>query len=166
MMSVSDLVNWFTGGSHQYHDLFHCMSQDRIWIATTIILDLAVAGGYIVIAAQWGKQEKAVRPSPSKTALGRLKKIFIFCGLCGYIFIPVKMFWPAWRLYDIFLAVLVYYTWRYALGAADIKAIYRELQRSERLETELNLSHSERALLETRVREPQFRIGICQRVAS
>src|SRR5258708_470397 len=93
---ISNLIDWFSGGANQYHDLAHCMRHDRFWIAVTVVLDVAVACGYVVIAAHWRKTEKSIENSPSKQALGRLKKIFIFCGICGYIFIPIKMVWPAW----------------------------------------------------------------------
>ncbi|HZK79412.1 MAG TPA: PAS domain-containing protein, partial [Humisphaera sp.] len=88
----------------------------------------------------------------AKTAMGRLKKIFIFCGICGYIFIPIKMFWPAWRLYDMFVAVLVYFTWRYALRAADLKLIYQELHDAGQLANDLQESRADRELLEARVK--------------
>jgi signal transduction histidine kinase len=47
------------------------------------------------------------------------------------------LFWPAWRLYDAFLAVLVYYTWRYALQARNLAVVYSELGRTERLTADL-----------------------------
>ena len=42
------------------------------------------------------------------------------------MFIPIKMVWPAWRLYDIVMVVLGYYTWRCAV-ARDLKVVYTEL---------------------------------------
>ncbi len=152
-MSISTLLDWFSGGSSPYHNLSHCMRHDTFWIATTVSLDLAVAVGYVFIATQWRRQEKALQPSPSKDALSRLKNIFLFCGLCGYVFIPVKMLWPAWRLYDIVMLALVYYTWRYALGATDLKSVYAALRRSELLGRDLEESNFHRDQLEARVRE-------------
>jgi signal transduction histidine kinase len=140
---IGDLVQWFAGGSRQYHDLAHCMRGDTLWIAITVILDLAVAAGYVVIAFHWGKNERMLPKSPAKTALGNMKNIFVFCGICGYIFIPVKMFWPAWRLYDITMAVLVYFTWRYAWNAKHLKVVYHELGRSRQLAEDLEKSREE-----------------------
>jgi PAS domain S-box-containing protein len=150
-MHLSNLLQWFSGGPNGYHDLVHCMAHDYFWIGLTVTLDIAIAAGYLVIAAHWRKNEKGLSESPSKTALGRLKKIFLFCGLCGYLFIPIKMFWPAWRLYDMFMLALAYLTWRYALGAADLKVIYSELGRSDRLAKDLAISRADRGLLEERV---------------
>jgi signal transduction histidine kinase len=72
-----------------------------------------------------------------------MRNIFLFCGICGYLFIPIKMVWPAWRLYDLFMAVLVYYTWRYAWGAKDLKVVYNELGRTTQLADELEKSRQE-----------------------
>ncbi len=136
-MGIHDLLDWFAGGSNRYMTLVHCMNHDVVWIAVTVFLDLAVALGYVLIALHWRRNERLLKQSPAKTALGNMKNIFVLCGLCGYIFIPVKMIWPAWRLYDGFLAVLVYFTWRYATRARDLKVVYNELGRSEQLASDL-----------------------------
>ena len=53
------------------------------------------------------------------------------------------MIWPAWRLYDLFMAALVYFTWRYAWNAKYLKVVYQELGRSKRLADELEKSQEE-----------------------
>ena len=142
-MTFGDVFAWFSGGRPGYMDLRHCMNHDTFWILITVVLDLAVAVGYVLIALHWRLNERALADSPAKSALGMMKNIFIFCGLCGYLFIPVKMFWPAWRLYDGFLAVLVYLTWRYALGAKELRVVYNELGRSARLALDLEQTREE-----------------------
>jgi signal transduction histidine kinase len=142
-MTLADVFHWFSGGRPGYMSLLHCMHGDTFWIAATVLLDLAVAGGYVMIALHWRLNERRLPDGPSKRALGSMKTIFIFCGLCGYVFIPVKMIWPAWRLYDLFLAVLVYYTWRYAWGARELKVVYNELGRSVQLAQELQESRAD-----------------------
>jgi len=136
-------LRWFSGGTTQYHDLVHCMMGDTFWITLTILLDLAVASGYAVIAVHWWKNQRNLPNTPARKALATMRNIFIFCAACGYIFIPVKMFWPAWRLYDIAMAALVYFTWKYALGAKSLKVIYNELGRSQRLQHDLEESREE-----------------------
>lgn len=133
---------WATGNG-KYHTLYHCMGQDKPWVAITVTLCLAVAAGYVLIAIHWWKNEKTLPASPARTALGTMRNIFAFCGLCGYVFIPIKMVWPAWRLYDFFLAVLVYYTWRYALGAKNLRVIYSAISRSNQLASDLAESREE-----------------------
>src|SRR5437764_937790 len=135
-MICASIFGWFTNDG-KYNTLFHCMSGDVLWVAITVALDLAVASGYIVIARHWWQNSRGLPDSPAKRALGTIRNIFVFCGICGYLFIPVKMFWPAWRLYDIVMAFLVYFTWKYALKAKDLKVVYNALDRSERLAAEL-----------------------------
>src|SRR5436305_9408592 len=72
-----------------------------------------------------------------------MRNIVNFCAACVYVFIPVKMFWPAWRLYDIVMAFLVYFTWKYAWGAKSLKVIYNELGRSQQLQHDLDESREQ-----------------------
>src|SRR5581483_64126 len=131
IMLASAFFRWFTGGDTQYHTLFQCMNHDRLWIAIT------VASGYSLIALHWWKNQKLLPDSQAKRALGTMRNIFVFCGICGYLFIPIKMFWPAWRLYDIVIVFLVYYTWRYAWNSSNLKVVYGELGRTQKLSDDL-----------------------------
>jgi len=142
-MWIRGFLNWFSGGPDGYMTLVHCMNHDYFWIWITVALDFAVAAGYVLIAKHWWENERLLRDSPAKSALQGMKNIFILCGICGYLFIPIKMFWPAWRLYDAFLAVLAYSTWRYALRSRELSVVYNELGRSERLAVELQESQEE-----------------------
>jgi signal transduction histidine kinase len=47
------------------------------------------------------------------------------------------MLWPAWRLYDIVMAFLVYFTWKYAWSSKDLRVVYNAIGRSEKLAAEL-----------------------------
>ena len=135
--------DWFAGNG-QYMRLADCMSHDYLWIWLTIGLDLTVAAGYMLIARHWWINERTLpRDLPARRALGTIRNIFLFCGLCGYIFIPIKMFWPAWRLYDLFMLALAYYTWRYAWRANDLKVIYTELGKGTELREELAATKEE-----------------------
>jgi signal transduction histidine kinase len=145
MDAVQSLIRWFAGGSTPYMTLYHCMSHDVPWIVITIVLDLSVAAGYSVIAYHWWKNQRYLPASPAKRALRNMRNIFLFCGICGYLFIPIKMFWPAWRLYDLFLVVLTYSTWKYAWNARELKVVYSELGRSIALQTALVHSREESA---------------------
>ena len=134
---------WFSGGEMQYHNLWHCMNRDTFWVASTVALDLTVAVGYAIIAYHWHTNERTLPASPARRALVTMRNIFTFCGVCGYLFIPIKLFWPAWRLYDLFMVGLVFYTWRYALNAKGLKVLYTAVGRSDQLETELSAAREE-----------------------
>ncbi len=119
------------------------MQGDTFWISVTILLDLMVAIGYVIIAYHWSRNERELPQSHARIALRTMRNIFVFCGICGYMFIPVKMFWPAWRLYDMVMVGLVFYTWRYALNAVNFKVIYTAIGRSGQLEEDLTRSQEE-----------------------
>lgn len=141
---LGPVLRWFSGGDdHPYHLLYQSMAEDRFWVTVTVALDLAVASGYVLIALHWWKNGRFLPPTPAKRALGNMRNIFVFSGICCYLLIPVKMFWPAWRLYDIVLAVLVYFTWRYVLRARDLKVIYSEIGRKQKLADELEKAREE-----------------------
>lgn len=135
-------LDWFAG-SGAYMNLVHCMGHDYLWIGITVALDFAVAAGYMLIAKHWWKNERSLPDIPARRALASMRNIFLFCGICGYLFIPIKMFWPAWRLYDLVMVALVYFTWRYALSSTSLKVIYAELGKGTRLAEELEATKEE-----------------------
>jgi len=144
MIVLSSVLDWFTGGvDHPYMRLTHCMNHDSLWIAITVGLDLAIGAGYAIIAMHWWQNARNLPDVPARRALSNIRNIFVFCAICGYTFIPIKMVWPAWRLYDLFLAVLVYFTWRYAWDAKDLKVVYRELGKTAQLTADLEKSKDE-----------------------
>src|SRR4051794_5373409 len=142
MSGWASLRDWFAGNG-RYTNLVHCMGHDTFWIVVTVALDFAVAAGYLLIALHWRKNQRYLDDSPAKHALGNMRNIFLFCGICGYLFIPVKMVWPAWRLYDIVMLALGYYTWRYAVRARGLKVVYNELGHSARLKQDLEESREQ-----------------------
>jgi signal transduction histidine kinase len=132
-MDNLDVISWLTGGPKGYTPLVHCMNGDVAWIVAMAALSVAVALGSLAIAASWRRSERMLKPGPARAALGRLRRALVWCGLCGYLVIPVAIFWPAWRLYDLLLLVLGLVLWRTALMSRDLAAVYRELARTERL---------------------------------
>ena len=123
--------------------LTHCMNGDAPWIALTVSLCAAVAVGYLIITLHWWRNQRMLADGPAKVALGTMRNIFTFCMLCGHAFIPIKMFWPAWRQFDGFLVVLVYSTWRYALSVGNFQVVYSQLKRSDELAVDLRQAREE-----------------------
>jgi signal transduction histidine kinase len=140
---VRSILDWCAGGDPGYCTLMSCMKHDMFWIGLTVFLDFAVTIGYGVIAWHWWKNERNLPMSPARRALATMRNIFAFCGVCGYLFIPVKLYWPAWRLYDLFMVVLVFYTWRYVFSAQGLKVVYTSLGRSNKLAADLAESREE-----------------------
>jgi len=133
---IRQFLAWCTGNG-RYMVLPHCMDHDTPWIIVTVTLDLSIALGYMFIAFHWWRNARHLPQVPGKSALANLRNMFIFCGICGYVFIPIKMVWPAWRLYDMFLAVLALITWRFVLGSRDLRVVYSAIGHTSRLAEEL-----------------------------
>jgi signal transduction histidine kinase len=143
MNHLVDVLRWFSGGENQYMRLYSCMKRDNFWIGLTVCLDFSIAIGYAIIALHWSRNARRLPDIPAKRVLATIRNIFLFCGICGYLFIPIKMVWPAWRLYDFTLMFLVYSTWRYVFSATNLKVVYTELGRTTALAAELQRSQQE-----------------------
>lgn len=141
---LNSLLRWFSGGSDfQYHNLIHCMDYDFINITLVILMCVGVFTGYMVIAYRWSKASNEVPDSEAKRALNDLKWIFLFCGVCGYLWVLLETVWPAWRLYMIFLAALNFVTWRYVIRVDSLDRIYRYLKNRDDLVKEIEAKQIE-----------------------
>ncbi len=113
------------------------MDHDYLTIALAVISCAGVFTGYWIIAWRWSQAARNAPQSEGKKALHDLKWIFIFCGICGYLWIILEMFWPAWRLYIFFLFALNIYTWRYVLRMQGLEEVYQYLRDRDRLVKQL-----------------------------
>ena len=136
--SAIELMRWFSGGDNQYMNLWHCMNHDALWVTIVIVLCSAIILGYLKIAFHWYTNLKTLSRSLAKSSLFNMVNIFLFCGICGYLFPIIKFWWPIWRLYAFFLAILTFFTWRYALNTPRLKVVYQEINKSTDLKSELD----------------------------
>lgn len=153
-LSFKDVINWL-GGDGEYMNSVHCMGHDWLWIWITIFLCAGITLGYFFIAAHWSRNERHLTNSPAKKALNHLKWIFVYCGFCGYGFTIVKMWWPAWRLMDITMMFLFFYTWKYVFLSQDLRVVYEQLKENVNIREALNKTYSENATLKFYSRELQ-----------
>jgi signal transduction histidine kinase len=123
--------------------LYHCMSHDWLWIGITIFLDVAVASGYVLIALHWWRNQQRVGPSPARRRWPTSATSSSSAASAGTR--SSRSRWSGRRggLYDMFMLVLAYQTWRYALRAKDLKVIYAELGRTTQLAADLEKSREE-----------------------
>lgn len=128
---------WFSGGPNQYMNLFDCMRSDYLWITINCFLCFSIVVGYMVIAAHWYRNFKNLKQGLARSSLFNMVNIFLFCGICGYLFVPIKLIWPAWRLYAAFLFVLAWFTWRYAINTPKLRVIYEDIHMTQQLTEEL-----------------------------
>lgn len=146
---MESIINWFTGGdAHQYHTLFHCLDGDGVVMALAIILCSGIFIGYWIIASRWSAAAGKSKASDARKALNDLKWIFILCGICGYLWVILEAFWPAWRLYLLFLAALNFVTWRYVLRSIKgLESVYRYLEDRDLIVREIIFQKEEIARL-------------------
>ena len=136
---MTEFIQWFRGGSYyHYHNLIHCMDSDYVTLTIVVLLCFSIFAGYIMIAYRWSMISKALPDGPSKRALNDIKWIFIFCGICGYGWLILEIFWPAWRLYMILLTLLNIFTWRYVLMQGLLEALYSYLKQRDDVIQKIN----------------------------
>jgi len=125
-MSFAELLSFgqYVSGTH----------QDGMWAWGTISLSLFVAIGYCVIAVNWYFQLKLSKHAQAKAALARLRNICLACGICGCAIYVADAPWLLWRLYDVALIVLVFYTWTFVARMRGLSLVYERLAQAEELE--------------------------------
>ena len=119
-------MSWFTNEG-KYHTLDHCMAGDVPWIALVLILCGIIAFGYFVIAVKWWNAERTSEATRERDALRDLRLIFSLCAVCGYVWPWVDLVWPAWRLQALMLALLAFFTIRYAMSPISVNVVYDAL---------------------------------------
>src|SRR5260221_13633376 len=103
-------------------DILHLFTRDPVlltkhdmaWVATSMILSLVVALGYVAIAFRWCFQSRLARKE-SAAAIRHQRNVFLVTAVCGSAFWTIDMPWPAWRAYDVVLVGLAFYTWGFVL---------------------------------------------------
>ncbi len=117
---------------------WHCVDNDLFWGWITIILCFTVLAGYLVIARHWYQNFRKLDRGLPRSSLFNMVNIFLFCGICGYLFIIIMMWWPIWQIRAIFLAILSFFTWRYALNTPQLRVIYEQIHEKGQLTEQLH----------------------------
>ena len=90
--------------------------NELVWVWTTTVLSLLVAGGYVGIAVLWYFQSRLARRESAK-ALAHLRNVFLVCAISGFAFWTIEMPWVVWRIYNVLLFAIACYTWSFVLRA-------------------------------------------------
>lgn len=131
-----NIYDFLTGSKHM--PSWHCVHESA-WIGwVTIVLSVTIIIGYVKIALHWYKNIHGLKPGLEKTSLINMVNIFLFCGICGYFFLIVMMWYPIWEIRALFLAVLSFFTWAYAINTSKLKVIYQQLHDKVDLTHQLN----------------------------
>lgn len=129
-----NFFEWFYTGSHgPYMRGWDCIMNDAFWGWANISLCILVIIGYLIIAYHWYSNLTMLKKGLAKQSLFNMVNIFLFCGICGYFFPIIKMWYPIWKLNAIFLLILNYFTWSYALNTPRLKVVYHELHEGTKL---------------------------------
>jgi signal transduction histidine kinase len=131
-------LKWLSGGPNQYMTSIHCMNHDWFWINILNFLCASIVIGYGVIAYSWHRSERTAKDVASKTELSTLRWIFFWCAICGYGFVIIRFWWPAWRLTAIAMGFLSFFTWRYIFFTHGLRAVYERLNAVDELQDEVN----------------------------
>ena len=114
-------------GSGHYQCLVDCLDHDWVMIWLVVLLSSGVIFSFMWIAWQWHQDSRSLLKGPAKSSLIYLRSMFVVCGACGYGFVLLKMFWPAWWLNVFGLVVLNYYSWTFACRGG-LKLVYMDLK--------------------------------------
>jgi hypothetical protein len=122
------------GTSHrQFMSLLECVGG-RTWVAVCVtILCVGMVAGYTCIGVEWQRGRKSLLLGPANTALVRMRNIFLFCGLCGYGFLPMKFILPprllpyVWLAWGVSMLFLNYFTWAYWLNRKHFCVVYENV---------------------------------------
>lgn len=123
-------LDWWLG--RDLMPAYQCLRGNWWIIGLAIILDALVVIGYGLIAWHWWINRKRAPDSAARRALDGMIFVFATCGLCGYGFTIIRMFWPVWRVYNVAMVFLVFVTYRYLFRASKLRVVFRQMTKEQR----------------------------------
>ncbi len=143
LQSVAAESSWdfFTNYGH-YFARTHCLvkadgTPDWGWIIASIVLNVGVLLGYLLIFRFWCKSYYAEAKHDRNPQLMYLALIFLLCATTGYFFQIVMIWWPGYRLQVVFLGMLSIVTWLFAANAGGMRASFSAFRLQRELEQSL-----------------------------
>ncbi len=108
--------------------------SDLRWAWVTLALSAAVVVGYALIAFNWYFQKKVAECAEAKSALRRLRIIVLCSCVFSYLVIVTDVSWFVWRLYDVALFFLAFYTWSSLMKMRGLSLVDQRLAQAQELE--------------------------------
>lgn len=125
---MNHFLYWLIDDNGRYMPTFDCLGKDWLMASIVIFLNLSILAGYLMIARHWFRNRKRNLDPNAKDALKYMVWIFLLCGVCGYGFQIIRMFYPLWPLYIFFMFLLSGCTWYYVFQSKTLQVVYRELR--------------------------------------
>lgn len=124
-----DLLNPFK----LYHPTQHCMMMDWPWVIAMVVTKTLIFVAYFVIFHErWRRAAKKLKEgSEARQAIESLANIFLFCGVAGYLFVLVDVFYPIRRVEVILHFVLLGLCWRFIRLTKDKNVIIDQVKKAE-----------------------------------
>lgn len=122
----SGIIDWLSTSSYTgeaYHTLLTCLQGDIVLMVLIYSLCTVVLAGYIKIYRMFLSLIHEVEHTPAAQTFRRLADIFLYCGLSGYGFTLVSMFFPVWKIQPVLLLLLAYATWDFILRKSNLLSI-------------------------------------------
>lgn len=83
------------------------MDHDWLWIKIIGFASFTIMVCYFVIAYYWFLNIRFCKDALTKKLLSSLLGIFVFCGIAGYGFNIIRIWFPVYRLQVIFLLLII-----------------------------------------------------------
>lgn len=134
------ISNWLSGKSAENPEGYRTFAQglnDPPWVLITALLDALLASGFFLLALHWWASARRLTFGPAKRAQTAMRNVFLACAITSGTLVPIRVFWPAWRLYDLLLLLTVVMVWRHAYTSSTLELLQREISRAQRLERDL-----------------------------
>src|SRR6478735_2224570 len=108
--------------------------NDLRWTWVTLALSIAIVLGYALIAFNWYFQKKVAERAELKSASRRLRIIVLCSCVLSYLVIVTDVSWFVWRLYDVALFFLAFYTWSSLMKMRGLSLVDQRLAQAQELE--------------------------------
>lgn len=134
LKSLSVLLTSWNG--IPYLDAMNCV----INLAPAIIICILCISNfiaYVVISRKWAHCEQKYGEE-GESGFKKLRWIFNYCAVSGYLWVVLHFFWPAYNLYIIALFILNIWSWSFAITAnKDLEKDYEVLVERNKLREEV-----------------------------
>lgn len=119
MLELLNKIYWWlthnTTTGESYHTLRHCLSEDMVWVIIIVLSCLGIFHNYLRIALSAHKVKKSNPHSKAAQGIYAVIMVFVVCGVTGYLFMIIRVWFPLYKLLAMLLIGLAgvsFWLWR------------------------------------------------------